>query len=206
MGKTLIEVRGKCFNATLTVQKHTERCPWCPDPAEVTLIGQEFSEDPTALSASILSQLQGEDRFLHIGVLLLALIAIVASAAFGCVLVAYLRQKRLVPCTSYWFFYIVIHYPSYLFGGQRTVASCSLLFFLRYDMPWEQTRPLTYWLSNKSEATTTSPLDSASSIGAPYSYRSTSGGTIITPQTRLYHHISPNSSIGRHDDSGLESV
>ena len=28
----IVEVRGKCFNATLAVQKHVQRCPWCPDP------------------------------------------------------------------------------------------------------------------------------------------------------------------------------
>ncbi|PIO57408.1 hypothetical protein TELCIR_21183 [Teladorsagia circumcincta] len=40
LGKKLIEIRGKCFNATVAVQKHTERCPWCPDPSDVTLIEQ----------------------------------------------------------------------------------------------------------------------------------------------------------------------
>ena len=79
-------------------------------------------------------------------------------------------------------------------------------------MPWEQKRPLAYYhhlatAKLGSEATTTSPLDSASSLGAPFSYRTSSGAGMVPPlpQTRLYH-VSPNSSVGAHDDSGLESV
>uniref|UniRef100_A0A0K0D874 C2 domain-containing protein n=1 Tax=Angiostrongylus cantonensis TaxID=6313 RepID=A0A0K0D874_ANGCA len=44
LGKKLIEIRGKCFNATVAIQKHIERCPWCPDPSDVTLIEQRVSE------------------------------------------------------------------------------------------------------------------------------------------------------------------
>ncbi|KAK6016320.1 hypothetical protein OSTOST_18198 [Ostertagia ostertagi] len=184
LGKKLIEIRGKCFNATVwPYKKHTESLSCC-----VGSLGRDsdrtkgvhpllnpitLPDEPSVLSASILSHLRGDDRILHVSVLVLAGIAILASIGFACVLVAFLRQKR-------------------------------------YDMPWEQTRPLTYWMSSssKSEATTTSPLDSASSLGAqssivaPYSFRS--GCTI--PQTHLYHHISPNSSIGPGHDSGLESV
>ncbi|KHJ86177.1 hypothetical protein OESDEN_14081 [Oesophagostomum dentatum] len=135
LGKKLIEIRAKCFNATVAVQKHTERCPWCPDPSDVTLIEQrtfygpptsysfrysenvpqasakfassifdlpvldplggqiELPEDPSAFSASILSQLKGDDRILHVSVLVLAGIAVIASLGFACVLVAFLRQK-----------------------------------------------------------------------------------------------------------------
>uniref|UniRef100_A0A0R3Q2U6 ZP domain-containing protein n=1 Tax=Angiostrongylus costaricensis TaxID=334426 RepID=A0A0R3Q2U6_ANGCS len=40
----LIEIRGKCFNATVAIQKHIDRCPWCPDSSDVTLIEQSVSE------------------------------------------------------------------------------------------------------------------------------------------------------------------
>ncbi|VDK80592.1 unnamed protein product [Litomosoides sigmodontis] len=29
LGQMILELRGRCFNATLTVQKHIARCPWC---------------------------------------------------------------------------------------------------------------------------------------------------------------------------------
>uniref|UniRef100_A0A914H0D0 C2 domain-containing protein n=1 Tax=Globodera rostochiensis TaxID=31243 RepID=A0A914H0D0_GLORO len=28
----VVEMRGRCFNATLAVRGHLRRCPWCPDP------------------------------------------------------------------------------------------------------------------------------------------------------------------------------
>ncbi len=30
----LVDLRGQCFNATLTVRPHIRRCPWCPDENE----------------------------------------------------------------------------------------------------------------------------------------------------------------------------
>ncbi|CAJ0597469.1 unnamed protein product [Cylicocyclus nassatus] len=181
LGKKLIEIRAKCFNATIAVQKHTERCPWCPDPSDVTIIEQRIPEDTSAQSTSILSQLKGDEKLLHICILLLAGIAVLASLAFACVLVAFLRQKRTHRNIS-----IKPRYQSYPPTCKAAEDDN------RYDMPWEQTRSLTYKLSSssKSEATTTSPLDSMSSLrgsppfAAPYSLRS--GCTI--PQTQLYHH------------------
>ncbi|KJH46152.1 hypothetical protein DICVIV_07800 [Dictyocaulus viviparus] len=201
LGKKLIEIRGKCFNATVAVQKHTERCPWCPDPSHITLIEQRVPEDiSSTLSRSILSQWKGDDHVLHISVLVLAGISVIASIGFASVLVAFLRQKRTHRQIT-----VKPRYHPYSSTICKTADDES-----RYDMPWEQTRPLTYWLSSsKSEATTTSPLDSASSLGAtssiiqPYGHYRT---TTTIPQTHLYHHISPNSSIGPGHDSGLESV
>ncbi|CAJ0597594.1 unnamed protein product [Cylicocyclus nassatus] len=44
LGKRLIEIRARCFNATVAVEKHTERCPWCPDLSDVALIEQRVSQ------------------------------------------------------------------------------------------------------------------------------------------------------------------
>lgn len=103
MDSLKIKVKGKCFNATMTVVKHTERCPWCPDPKEITIIGQEPGSEAPGLrvgSAAWLfgssSSLISDDRIVHIGVLVLAVVAVVASTAFAIVLVMYLRNKRLV--------------------------------------------------------------------------------------------------------------
>uniref|UniRef100_A0AC34GDC1 Uncharacterized protein n=1 Tax=Panagrolaimus sp. ES5 TaxID=591445 RepID=A0AC34GDC1_9BILA len=32
----LYELRGNCFNVTLEVSKHEERCPWCPEPVIIS--------------------------------------------------------------------------------------------------------------------------------------------------------------------------
>ncbi|KAI1731713.1 hypothetical protein Ddc_00547 [Ditylenchus destructor] len=38
--RMIVELRGKCFNATLSVSKHIKRCPWCPDPnMHVVVVG-----------------------------------------------------------------------------------------------------------------------------------------------------------------------
>lgn len=42
-GKMVVEMRGKCFNATLTVEKHEKRCPWCIEHNEVAIVGQQVS-------------------------------------------------------------------------------------------------------------------------------------------------------------------
>ncbi|CAJ0597578.1 unnamed protein product [Cylicocyclus nassatus] len=199
LGKRLIEVRARCFNATVAVEKHTERCPWCPDPEDVALIEQKFPEDPSsAFSTSIFSRLKNDDKVLQASVLTLAAICVLTSMSFACALVALLRQKRShrqitikARCQPY-------SPPSCKIPEEET----------RYDMPWEQTLPLTYCLSSSSKSTTTSPLDSTSSFGAspsvinPYGFRP--GCTI--PQTQIYHHISPNSSALAGHDSGLGSV
>ncbi|CAJ0597490.1 unnamed protein product [Cylicocyclus nassatus] len=196
LGKKLIEIRAKCFNATLAVQKHTERCPWCPDPSDVTLIEQRLPED-TSQSTAIFSQLKRDEKLLHVCVLLLAGIAVLASLGFACVLVAFLRQKR----THCHIYEKPLHHPP--------PSTWKTDGHARYGIPWEQTRPLTYKLSpsSKAEATTTSPLDSVSTLHGsppvviPYGFRS--GCTI--PQTNLYHDIAPNSPMTKHD-SGRGSI
>ncbi|CAJ0597579.1 unnamed protein product [Cylicocyclus nassatus] len=198
LGKRLIEIRARCFNATVAVEKHTERCPWCPDPSDVALIEQRLPEDLPSASTSIFSRLKSDDKILQASVLTLAGISILTSISLACALVALLRQKRShreitvrTRCQPY-------SQPSCKISEEEN----------RYDMPWEQTLPLTYCLSSSSKSTTTSPLDSTSSSGAsssiinPYSFRP--GCTI--PQTQLYHHVSPNSSTAAGRDSGLGSV
>ncbi|CAJ0597587.1 unnamed protein product [Cylicocyclus nassatus] len=197
LGKRLIEIQARCFNATVAVEKHTERCPWCPDPADVALIEQRLPEDPSsAYSTSFFSQLKSDDKILHASVLILAGISILTSLGFAFALVALLRQKRSHRQLS-----VKPRYQPYSPSSRKTSEEEN-----RYDMPWEQTLPLTYCLSSSSKSTTTSPLDSTSSFGAssvdPYSFRP--GCTIA--QTHLYHHISPNASTTAGLDSGLGSV
>ncbi|CAJ0597576.1 unnamed protein product [Cylicocyclus nassatus] len=199
LGKRLIEIRARCFNATVAVEKHTERCPWCPDPLDVTLIEHRLPGDPSsAFSTSIFSRLKSDDKILQASLLTLAAVSILTSMSFACALVALLRQKRShrqitvkSRCQPY-------SAPNCKISEEEN----------RYDMPWEQTLPLTYCVSSSSKSTTTSPLDSTSSFGAsssvinPYSFRP---GCAI-PQTQIYHHISPNSSATAGRDFGLGSI
>ncbi|CAJ0597577.1 unnamed protein product [Cylicocyclus nassatus] len=199
LGKRLIEIRARCFNATVAGEKHTERCPWCPDPSDVALIEQRIPEDPSsASSTSIFSRLKSDENILQASVLTLAAISVLTSMSFACALVALLGQKRShrqitvkTRCQPY-------SPPNCKISEEEN----------RYDMPWEQTLPLTYCLSSSSKSTTTSPLDSTSSFGAssaianPYSFRP--GCTL--QQTQIYHHVSPKSSTTAGRDSGLGSV
>ncbi|CAJ0597591.1 unnamed protein product [Cylicocyclus nassatus] len=157
LGKRLIEIRARCFNATVAVEKHTERCPWCPDPSDVALIEQRLPEDLPPASTSILSRLKSDDKILQASVLTLAGISILTSMSFACALVALLRQKRShreitvrTRCQPY-------SQPNCKISEEEN----------RYDAPWEQTLPLTYCLTSSSKSTTTSPLDSTSLFGAP---------------------------------------
>ncbi|CAJ0597470.1 unnamed protein product [Cylicocyclus nassatus] len=94
LGKKLVEIRAKCFNVTSAVQKHTNRCPWCPDPSDVTIVEQRMPEEPSAFLTSILMQLSQD--LVPATMLLLATIAILASLGFAFVLLAILRQKRSI--------------------------------------------------------------------------------------------------------------
>ncbi|CAJ0597562.1 unnamed protein product [Cylicocyclus nassatus] len=179
LGKKVVEIRAKCFNVTVAVQKHTERCPWCPDPSDVTLIEQRVPVDASpALITSIFPQLSGEDKILHASVLVLAVITVLTTLGFACVLIAFLRQKRNHRQISV--------KPRY---QPCSPTVCKMKEENKYDTPWEHSRQLTYWLtsSSKSEATTTSPLASASSLGNS-SFGTSHGfraGCAI-PQTQLH--------------------
>lgn len=40
--RILVELHSRCFNVTLTIQKHLKRCPWCPDPnLHIVVAGQQ---------------------------------------------------------------------------------------------------------------------------------------------------------------------
>ncbi|VDM51063.1 unnamed protein product [Toxocara canis] len=92
-GKMIVELRGKCFNATITVQKHIERCPWCTDitttPPMLTTPKLEKARKATA-------KFVFDERFELACVAILATICVLSAAAFTWLLVAYLRQRSNV--------------------------------------------------------------------------------------------------------------
>ncbi|CAJ0597573.1 unnamed protein product [Cylicocyclus nassatus] len=175
-----------------TVHKHKERCPWCPDPSEVTVVQQTLPDDvPSADPTSVFMRLLGDDTIMPLSMLVLAGTAVISSLGIACVLIAFLRLKRSNR-----------QFPSKSLSQPRSRSN--LVKIPIRDAPWEQTRP-TYWLSSSSkyEATTTSPLESVSSIGTRSSLDVPSYRSKVTiPREHLYHQIPPNSSVESEQEPG----
>lgn len=51
-GKIVVELKGKCFNASLTIEKHEQRCPWCQEEQDQQLA---YVAQPVCLILSLLS-------------------------------------------------------------------------------------------------------------------------------------------------------
>ncbi|VDK52193.1 unnamed protein product [Anisakis simplex] len=205
-GKMLVEMRGKCFNATLAIEKHDKRCPWCVEHTEVAVVGHQLPDDDP--SSEFMRYFGMADQLVYITVIVLTVIAVASSGAFACLLIAYLRQKRnseelsSVNVKSKARFGVYhdnchrVHVES-LHGSDDSTSS-------RYETPWDQKyHALPHWLSNRSDATSTSAIDTVSTLTGPMSNHN-SRSTIGTCHLKL----SPNLTTvcDRHDDSGLESV
>uniref|UniRef100_A0A0M3K4I7 Conserved plasma membrane protein n=1 Tax=Anisakis simplex TaxID=6269 RepID=A0A0M3K4I7_ANISI len=208
-GKMLIELQGKCFNATVAVKKYTVRCPWCPDPNSLALVEHQYMGNEPAAEMS--QDVESRDHLLHLGVILLSTIAVISSTAFMCLLVAFLRQKRSSALSNKQRRYGAYHQQCQQVHVDRQFHSDES----RYETPWEQKyRPIPYWVGNKSDLVAVPPpsvIETSSMIGGDALSGHTSRTTIIGTMGRLHH--SPNSSSNgapgasdTHEDSGLESV
>lgn len=40
LGKMIIELKGKCYNATIAIERYDTRCPWCSDHESINIIEQ----------------------------------------------------------------------------------------------------------------------------------------------------------------------
>ncbi|CAJ0597454.1 unnamed protein product [Cylicocyclus nassatus] len=103
LGKKLVEIRAKCFNVTVAVQKHTGRYPWCPDPSDVTIVEQRSEghwDKQTSGSLALLRmciifnrnsvRLRSSSFYLNVEAQLLALLRSVDS----------ISEARLLPTTG----------------------------------------------------------------------------------------------------------
>ncbi|VDM50240.1 unnamed protein product [Toxocara canis] len=196
-GKMIVELRGKCFNASLAIQKHQTHCPWCTSPTELSLISQlpdaESSQD-------FLISWMDHDHLLSAGVITLAIIAILSSASFTCLLVAYLRRRSSSNFAK--------KSRGYTACDATNVRSSSLRKSpndntTRYDQPWDQhglSSP--YWMNANSLGTmSAAPTLNPSSIIVGRSNNS----TVRPLPPRIPAPPSISLPIGRHDDSGHES-
>ncbi|TKR78367.1 hypothetical protein L596_019177 [Steinernema carpocapsae] len=208
-GKMVVEVKARCFNATLAIQKYMERCPWCPEPHQFAAVADQQQIHESIEETGVFAHLVRSGQLVHIGVILvLAGVAVIAIFAFACLLASHRRLKKELS----WRHQNIR--PKHHITGTYLPGNAHLQVIdplkpvdgddSRYETPWDSKyRPLPYWMSNKSDVTVSSPLDSSSMIGST----TPTGTTIIGAVSGRPYHISPNSSIGgRHDDSGLESV
>ncbi|VDO40366.1 unnamed protein product [Onchocerca flexuosa] len=103
--KITLNLTGKCFNAAIIAQKYESNCPWCSCGEGYAIVGQlsEFESRD-----SLYHMNNSSETLVDIGLMALSAIAVATSAAFSCVLVAYLRERR------------------YKCG--RSIASCSMKF------------------------------------------------------------------------------
>ncbi|VIO91398.1 Uncharacterized protein BM_BM5334 [Brugia malayi] len=89
--KVTLNLTGKCFNAAIIIQKYELNCPWCSCSESYAIVGQ-LSESE---SREFMHHVNGPpETLVHIGLMVLSAIAVATSAAFSCVLIAYLRERR----------------------------------------------------------------------------------------------------------------
>lgn len=196
-GKMMVELHGKCFNATLGLQKHEERCPWCKEHNDVAIVEQyAYPEE----SVTWLQRLERCDPFV-ISTLLLAAISIISTALLLHRCASFYRLKQASSkynkkCRLYHEPPSRIIHPLRIDETEET----------KYEIPWEnqQYHPVPYYrLGNRSEGAVTSPVDSSLTNATTVSDYGFPPKSTFTNNRRF----SPSSSFqGRHDDSGLESV
>uniref|UniRef100_A0A915AIS2 Secreted protein n=1 Tax=Parascaris univalens TaxID=6257 RepID=A0A915AIS2_PARUN len=151
-GKMVVELRGKCFNATVTVQKHNDRCPWC---VEITTTPQVVVIPKTEVPRKMTDESILEERLELVGVSILATICVLSAAAFACLLVAYLKQRSNVESRE----------------NERTYVAN----LMKVDSPFRNSNQIEYWdkkskfvhwpsgSSNATISTRTASSDDASS-------------------------------------------
>ncbi|EJW80733.1 hypothetical protein WUBG_08359, partial [Wuchereria bancrofti] len=89
-GKVIIRLTARCFNSTIITERHEERCPWCIEYSDDTVINQQYPED---LKSGFV-QFVGSESHLNILLTVLALTAALSSAFCAFILYLYVRQKK----------------------------------------------------------------------------------------------------------------
>uniref|UniRef100_A0A1I8EG58 C2 domain-containing protein n=1 Tax=Wuchereria bancrofti TaxID=6293 RepID=A0A1I8EG58_WUCBA len=89
--KVTLNLTGKCFNAAIIIQKYEFNCPWCSCSEGYAVVGQLSESESREFIHHVNSP---SETLVHIGLMALSTIAFATSAAFSCVLIAYLRERR----------------------------------------------------------------------------------------------------------------
>uniref|UniRef100_F1L8F8 C2 domain-containing protein n=1 Tax=Ascaris suum TaxID=6253 RepID=F1L8F8_ASCSU len=194
-GKMIVELRGKCFNVSLAIQKHQTHCPWCSSPTELSLISQ-LTE--TESSRDIPNEWIDHEHLLSAGVITLALIAVLSSASFTCLLVAYLRRRALPRFAKKSRGYTACGASNILNGSRKPINAST-----RYTGTMNQRNPSSpYWMTANGIGTLpTTPSFNPPSVIITHS----SDTSVLSSQSRIPIPPTISLSSNRHKDSGHES-
>ncbi|VDM26092.1 unnamed protein product [Toxocara canis] len=88
--KEVIELEANCFRTRVAFAKHIVKCPWCSS------VASSVNAESVDLSTSkgVIEQPEDTDRLMVIGIGVLAMLAVLSSTAFICILVAFVQQRR----------------------------------------------------------------------------------------------------------------
>jgi len=97
----LVDLKGNCFNATLTVTPRIGRCPWCPNKNDQDKLTAQVEEKAHSTHPRHLSSTSNKsDEVIStellelVGVCLLASLAMLSTAATALMAIIYLRNKK----------------------------------------------------------------------------------------------------------------
>ncbi|EFO26468.1 hypothetical protein LOAG_02017 [Loa loa] len=187
-GKLVVEVKGKCFNASLALQKY-DRCPTCVEHRSIAVV-EQYTDPET--SNDFFHRLNGNSQFLY-AVVILSAFTVILTTGFACLLIAFLHQKHQVSVSTSK--QLLRSEPPNITHPLRACEDDS-----RYDVTWEQV-PTMYGRSpyrsfqNKNGFTPISP-----SLMDPIA------DVMVLAQSDC-RKTSPSSSFGiEPHDSGLEFV
>jgi hypothetical protein len=200
-GKMVIEMKGRCFNATLTARKHTTRCPWCPDPNLQIAVSQQVTEGDNAGSHQMIGHILGTGGDSLIVIVALCGLIVLLTTLLCALFVIHFRRRR------FWKKNYRAGKPrpqQFLYHQQRPLPPPTHQIAeplkgrhydhrdeQRYEVPWDNKyRSLHYWLPpsgngvgsalRAAEMTVSPPLDATSVIGSCRLSEHMHSGTSVT--------------------------
>ncbi|KAL4003609.1 hypothetical protein ACH3XW_8310 [Acanthocheilonema viteae] len=197
-GKIFIKLTARCFNSSIIIEKHEERCPWCIEYSDDTVINQQYPED---LKSGFV-QFVGNESHLNILLTAFALTTALSSALCAFTLYLYIRQKKSRDLSAR------KCQPRGEIGAPHIMhieSPNGLAENTRYDIPWDRKyRPLPRWTSSRSNSSGASPPDTSSTFTTSSQH---SKPTKVIVGSMLHQIDSPNSSIyERPEESSLGCV
>ncbi|VDK19753.1 unnamed protein product [Anisakis simplex] len=222
--RMIVELKAKCYNATLAIAKHKLRCPWCSQGSDSNnnnndiAIVEHYLESDSSSEYLLSSQVINRDQFMYAALIFVCAISAILSASFACLLIAYLRQKRNSKLNK------TTNDKQHLYHQQPTHLNHPLAEFenddSRYEIPWEQSQqyqPLPYYRidnhttanhNRSSDMIISSPLDSTSIIATVTNnnHNIDLNNMASTKRLQFNHNNSSSCAVERRDDSGLGSV
>ncbi|MCP9259600.1 Protein R10E12.2 [Dirofilaria immitis] len=187
-GKLIVEVRGKCFNASFALQKY-DRCPTCVEHRSIAVV-EQYTNPET--SNDFFNRFNTNDQFLY-AVVILSAFAVILTTGFACLLIAFLHQKHQLN----------VSISKRLLHSEPLNATHSLRLCeddSRYDVPWEQVSTMHQRSPYRSLKTKNGFTPISPSLMGPIV-------DVMALARSDCRKTSPSSSFGAElHDSGLESV